>query len=143
LKQLKLLNLPIKLDTNGTSQTILQQVIDEKLVDYIAMDVKATKLKYARAAGAMVGIAGINRTIEMIKNSGIDYEFRTTIVPSLHEEADIREIAEWISPAKRWALQQFRPGIWQENSYPAAQLERFAEIARNVGKFGEVIVRHA
>ncbi|MFZ3055104.1 MAG: anaerobic ribonucleoside-triphosphate reductase activating protein [Minisyncoccales bacterium] len=100
----------IKLDTNGTNPDVIKRLIDEKLVDYIAMDIKAplNKEKYSLAIGIEADIEKIKKTVELIKNSGIDYEFRSTIVPSIHSKEDILQMAKDISPAKRYFLQGFR-----------------------------------
>ena len=109
LKRIKEAGFLAKIDTNGYLPEKLKELIDEKLVDYIAMDIKAplNEEKYSRAAGVKVDIERIKKSIELIKNSGIDYEFRTTIVPGLHEKEDIIEMAKAIGPAKRYFLQSF------------------------------------
>lgn len=117
LKRIKNLGFLTKLDTNGTNPQMLEKLIDEKLVDYIAMDIK-TKLKtqnsklktYEEVVGAKVNLEDIKKSIKIIMESGLDYEFRTTVVPGLHTEEDIIEIAKEIRGAKKYYLQQFRPG---------------------------------
>ena len=100
----------IKLDTNGTNPDVIKRLIDEKLVDYIAMDIKAplNKEKYSLAAGAKVDIEKIKESIKLIENSEIDYEFRSTVVPSIHSKEDIIQMAKDISPANKYFLQSFR-----------------------------------
>jgi len=109
LKRIKEAGFLAKVDTNGYLPEKLKELVDENLVDYIAMDIKAplSEEKYSRAAGVKVDIERIKKSIELIKNSGIDYEFRTTIVPGLHEKEDIIEMAKAIGPAKRYFLQSF------------------------------------
>jgi pyruvate formate lyase activating enzyme len=97
----------------------LQKLIKKNLVDYLAMDVKAPieitnyKLQitnfYEKVVGAKVNLDDIKKSIEIIMQSGLDYEFRTTVVPSLHTPEDILQIAQEIRGAKRYYLQQFRP----------------------------------
>ncbi len=110
LKRIKEKGFLIKIDTNGYLPEKLKELIEERLVDYIAMDIKAplSEEKYSQAAGTKVDVERIKKSIELIKNSGIDYEFRTTIVPGLHEKEDIIEMAKAIGPAKRYFLQSFR-----------------------------------
>jgi pyruvate formate lyase activating enzyme len=110
LKRIKEMGFLVKVDTNGYLPEKLKELIDEKLVDYIAMDIKAPldKEKYSRATGVDVDIERIKKSIELIKNSGIDYEFRTTVVPGLHRKQDIVEMAKAIGPAKKYFLQNFR-----------------------------------
>lgn len=100
----------VKLDTNGTNPEIIKRLIDEKLVDYIAMDVKAPliKEKYEEACGKGFDILKIKESISIIKDSGIEYEFRTTVVPGIHSEDDIVGIANEIAPANKYFLQRFR-----------------------------------
>ncbi|MFA5310284.1 MAG: anaerobic ribonucleoside-triphosphate reductase activating protein [Candidatus Paceibacterota bacterium] len=109
-KKIKSKGFVIKLDTNGTDPKIIKRLIDEKTVDYIAMDIKAplNKEKYSSAAGTNVDIEKIKESVELIKNSGIDYEFRTTVVPGIHSKEDIIQMAKDISPAKKYFLQGFR-----------------------------------
>jgi len=100
----------IKLDTNGTDPKTIKRLIDEKSVDYIAMDIKAplNKEKYSLATGVNVDIEKIKESVELIKNSGIDYEFRSTIVPGIHSKEDVIQMAKDISSAKKYFLQGFR-----------------------------------
>jgi pyruvate formate lyase activating enzyme len=107
-KKVKKLGYKIKIDTNGSFPEKLKELIDEKLVDYIAMDVKAPKKKYNKLTNVKTDIKRIEKTIEIIKNSKLGYEFRTTIVPSLLMKEDIVEIAKWLKGAKRFYLQQFK-----------------------------------
>jgi len=104
----------VKLDTNGSSPEMLEKLFKLKLVDYVAMDIKSPKENYTQAVG-FEGTTGnylvdkIERSIDILKNSGIDYEFRTTIVPGVHTQEDIVKIAHWIRPARKYFLQKFRP----------------------------------
>lgn len=102
ISKIKDLGFLVKLDTNGTNIDVLRKSID--LVDYIAMDVKAPKAKYKE----IVGIdCDVQESIDLIKNSNVDYEFRTTLVPGLVEKKEIMGIVKWISPAKRYIIQNF------------------------------------
>ncbi len=111
LQKIKQLGLLIKLDTNGTNPTILSKILDAKLVDYIAMDIKAplTTQDYNKITGVQVNLDNIKKSIELIKTKLSDYEFRTTIEPSLREQ-DILQIAKYLAPAKKYFLQEFRTG---------------------------------
>jgi len=127
IKKIKKLGYLVKLDTNGSNPKMLKDLIDEKLIDYVAMDIKAPigakmqnakcksqndkskcKNKYEKATGVKVDLEKIKKSIEIIKNSGIDYEFRMTVVPTIHTKEDIIQIAREVSPAKRYYLQNFR-----------------------------------
>ena len=110
LQNIKKLGLKIKLDTNGTSPKMLDKVINQNLIDYIAMDIKAPlNIKYEKLAGVSVDLFNIKKNIKIIMNSQIDYEFRTTVVPTLLNTNDIIEISKEIKSAKKFALQQFEP----------------------------------
>ncbi|TFF85215.1 anaerobic ribonucleoside-triphosphate reductase activating protein [Candidatus Heimdallarchaeota archaeon] len=103
-------DLKTKIDTNGSNPQVVQKLLDEKLIDYIAMDVKAIPEKYDKAVGVKAPLDKINETIEIIINSGLDHEFRTTVAPTIVDPVnDIPIIAEMIQGAKRYYIQQFRP----------------------------------
>ncbi len=109
IKKIKKLGFLVKLDTNGTNPTMLKQLIDKKLIDYAAMDIKAPKEKYELVCQKKVNIKNIEKSIQILKEGKIDYEFRTTIVPTLHEKEDILKILKWIRPSKKYYLQNFSP----------------------------------
>ncbi len=98
----------VKLDTNGTFPHQLKQLLDEKLVDYVSMDVKAPFEKYDQLAGTKVNIDKIKESINLIMESAADYEFKTTVIPGLLEKKDIITIASMLKGAKRYYLQQFK-----------------------------------
>ncbi|MBC8499807.1 MAG: anaerobic ribonucleoside-triphosphate reductase activating protein [Candidatus Atribacteria bacterium] len=103
----------IKLDTNGTNPKLLKKLLDLGLVDYIAMDIKSSLdfNNYSKAAGIKdkAVLEKVKDSIGLIINSKIDYEFRTTVVPLFHSEETIMEIAQYISGAKKYVLQNFSP----------------------------------
>lgn len=93
--------LKVKLDTNGTNPTILKELTEEKLLDYIAMDIKNVFDKYSAITGVEdAKIDNIKKSIKIIKDSLIDHEFRTTIVKGYHREEDIEEIIKYIGDSK-------------------------------------------
>lgn len=98
----------IKIDTNGTFPEKLKELLDKELVDYIAMDVKAPKNKYDMLAGTKVDIKKIQKSIDIIRNSGVDYEFKTTFVPGLLVKEDIGKIGMWLDGSEKFFLQQFK-----------------------------------
>ena len=106
--KIKKLGYLIKIDTNGCYPKKLQELLDKKLVDYLAMDVKAPKKKYDQLTCVKTDLAKIEKSIEIIKTNAPDYEFRTTFVPHLLKKDDIIEIARWLEGAKNYYLQQFR-----------------------------------
>ena len=108
IKKVKDMGYRVKLDTNGTFPERLKELLENKLVDYVAMDIKNSKEKYAETAGTEnISLSDIEKSINLLKSADIDYEFRTTVVRELHTEEDIRKIAEWLCGAKKYFLQNF------------------------------------
>lgn len=115
IKKIKQLGYLVKLDTNGSNPEMLKKLIDKKLIDYVAMDIKAPKDKYEKVVGKKININNIEKSIEILKEGKVDWEFRTTIVSSIHLKEDIVKIAKWIgdnpltSPGRgKYFLQNFR-----------------------------------
>lgn len=112
LRKIKSMGFLVKLDSNGTNPEMLKRVFDEKLVDFVAMDIKNAPEKYAETVGVeAVDMDKIRESVKLIMASGIPYEFRTTVVPGLHEEANFDTIATWIKGAPVYYLQPFRDEI--------------------------------
>lgn len=111
LRKIKSMGFLIKLDTNGTNPEMLKKLLDEKLIDYIAMDIKAPLERYEEVVRVKVDLEKIGKSVEIIKNSAVDYEFRTTVVPGLLNCGDVKKICELLRGSKRYCLQQFRPDI--------------------------------
>ena len=109
IKKIKNSGFLVKLDTNGSNPQMLKSLIDGKLIDYIAMDIKGPKEKYGEFTGRKADIKKIQKSIDILKEGKVAYEFRSTILPSLHTREDIIEMAKWIRGAKRYYLQNFRP----------------------------------
>ena len=108
IRRVRELGFAVKLDTNGYRPDVLRSLIDEGLLDYVAMDIKNSPEKY----GATVGlpefdISPILESIDILKGSGVPFEFRTTVIRELHTEEDIRAIGQWLSFAERFYLQSF------------------------------------
>lgn len=100
---------PVKLDTNGTNPDMLDSLLKDGLLDYVAMDIKSSLPSYSKVAGVDVDISKIKESISLLKSSGVGYEFRTTLVPGFHDEKEIREIAELVSGCSKYVLQGFSP----------------------------------
>jgi pyruvate formate lyase activating enzyme len=108
IRAIRALGYAVKLDTNGTSPDLLKALIDEGLVDYVAMDVKNAPEKYPLTVGlADYDITPIQRSIDLLLEGRVDYEFRTTVVAEYHTPEDIASIARWIEGAPRYFLQPF------------------------------------
>lgn len=106
IKKIKDLGLLVKLDTNGGNPKVLQELIDEELVDYVAMDIKNIFNKYNITSGKKINLDNIKKSIEILKASKIDYEFRTTIIKEMHSLDDIISICKLVGNAKYY-LQNF------------------------------------
>lgn len=111
IKKIKDMGFAVKLDSNGTRPDVLRKVIKEKLVDFIAMDIKSSPENYSKTVGLKADIARIKLSVKFIVSSGLPYEFRTTVVPGLHTEEDFRKIGKWLDGAKSYYLQEYRDGI--------------------------------
>ena len=128
------LGLLIKLDTNGSRPAELQSLIDGKLVDYIAMDVKNSKELYAKTCGVSQFPSEVEESIKIIMSSGLPYEFRTTVVKELHTPESIDALCRWIVGANRYYLQGFiDSGDTIEkgfSAYSAEEMTNLLEIAK-------------
>lgn len=107
MKDVKRMGYPVKLDTNGTNPSVLKKLINSKLLDYVAMDIKAPLEKYGYICGTRVEIDKIRESIDLLMQGDVDYEFRTTFVPQLGER-DILSIAQMIKGARQYVLQQYK-----------------------------------
>lgn len=114
LGKIKQLGFSIKLDSNGTNPDILKQIINANLVDYLAMDIKHSFDKYKLATGRKVDLEKIKESIDLIKNSGVDYEFRTTVVSGIHTFEDAVQTAKLVWQSKRYFIQEYRPAVTLE-----------------------------
>ncbi len=101
------LGLLIKLDTNGSFPKRLESLIRNKQVDYVAMDIKNSKEAYARTCGLSEFPKGVEESIDLIRSSGIPYEFRTTVVREFHTAQTLDALAQWIKGAEQYFLQAF------------------------------------
>jgi pyruvate formate lyase activating enzyme len=108
IKRIKNLRLLVKIDTNGTFPERLEELLQQGLVDYIAMDVKAPKKKYPHLIGTKTDITKIGASIDLLKTKAPAYEFKTTMIPNLLTKEDIIEIAHWLNGADTYFLQQFK-----------------------------------
>lgn len=148
MKRIKAAGFQIKLDSNGTRPECLRTALREGLVDYFAMDVKGPlDERYDRLAGVKTDLGKVKESISLIMESGVDYEFRTTVVPALVDAAGVEAIARHIAGARKYVLQQFMPDhCWDEKlrtvkPYERNKLEEMAALARPL--VGEVLIRGA
>lgn len=109
LRKAKALGFEIKLDTNGSRPEVLRALLQEALLDFIAMDIKAPLAIYDRLTGVHTPTKKVEESIELIAESGVAHEFRTTVVKSLLSPVDIQEIQAMVPSGSRHRLQEFRP----------------------------------
>ncbi len=109
IQKIKSMGYLVKLDTNGYRPAVLWNLLQEGLLNYVAMDVKASKDNYAAAAGIPgLDVSAIEESIAILMNCEIDYEFRTTVVRGIHTVEEFVSIGKWLSGCKAYFLQQFR-----------------------------------
>ena len=111
IKKVKAMGFLVKLDTNGTRPDVLKKLLDQKLLDFVAMDIKNQLKNYDKTTGAKSDKKRIKLSVDLIMNSRLPYEFRTTVVPGIHEEKDFLEIAKWLKGAETYYLQEYREKI--------------------------------
>ncbi|PID86449.1 anaerobic ribonucleoside-triphosphate reductase activating protein [Candidatus Gracilibacteria bacterium] len=109
-KKVKDIGYSIKLDTNGQNPKMIKQLLDNKVIDYIAMDIKNPVGEFAKIVGTNVNEKHYLESIELIKNSNINHEFRTTVIKGIHNNEKIEKIAKYIRGAKNYNLQNYKSG---------------------------------
>ncbi len=128
----------VKLDTNGTNPEMLERLIDDGLLDYVAMDIKSSREGYSKAVGLEnYNLEKIEKSIEILKKCKVDFEFRTTVVNGLHSKADIEEIGKWLSGEEKFFLQTFKDSgdLIDAEGYSAYSDEEMAELQKNLIKY--------
>lgn len=121
IRKVKKLGFLIKLDTNGSCPDVLNNLIEKKLIDYVAMDIKAPKEKYEIFSEDEYIVEKIDKSIELLKQDKVDYEFRTTLVSDILDEQDILSIIDWIKFAPRYYLQRFQKGKILDEKFKDAE----------------------
>lgn len=140
--KVKEMGFEVKLDTNGTNLKILKELIEERLLDYIAMDIKAPLSKYEKITGVRVNLENIRESINLIMASGVDYEFRTTVVKSQLSFEDFEEIGEQIKGAKKYYLQKFVPSKIYDKTLSDKTTysdEEFKNLCENLKKYADTV----
>lgn len=111
IRKIKSLGFLVKLDSNGNRPAVLKRLLDKNLLDYIAMDFKTSLPRYQGLSGQWAVEKNIAESIRLISTSGVDHEFRTTLVKEVHTPEVLHEMCRQIKGVKRLSLQTFRPGI--------------------------------
>jgi pyruvate formate lyase activating enzyme len=152
LIKIKQMGFSIKVDTNGFFPKSIKKLMDLKIVDFWAMDIKNSEEEYLNTVGLLMDsntegfISKIIESVDLIMNSGVDYEFRTTFVPGFHTEKSVQNLGNIIKGAKRFAIQNFRSGkvldtvLNDRNGFTEMQLNGFKNILN--GYVENIIVRN-
>lgn len=145
MKKIKDMGYLLKLDTNGYNPDVLSEILSTGLADYVAMDIKNSEEKYSLTAGADIDTAEILRSIELIKSTAPDYEFRTTVVSEFHNESDIEAICSLIGKDSRLYLQQFKDsGNLISQGLSGWETDRMKEVVSFLQKKGfKVLMRES
>ncbi len=109
LKKIKKIGFLIKLDTNGSNPDVLKELINLQLIDYIAMDIKSPYNKYKLLSGIEINTSNIKKSIQIIENSRISYEFRTTVIPNYLNADDLMDIVSYLKDKTKYKIQNFNP----------------------------------
>lgn len=145
ISQIKDLGYAVKLDTNGTRPEVLEKLIANRQLDYIAMDIKGTLAQYPEICEVLVDTEAIKKSIALIMNSGINYEFRTTVCQEFMTSQNLPEIGEMIRGAKKYCLQSFKnPGTIlstdkQYSTYSESEMKALGMIAEEYVE--QVVIR--
>ncbi len=107
MREVKDMGYALKLDTNGSFPSRLLKVIETGLIDYIAMDIKSSPEGYPLAVGTDVDMTAICQSVEIIRQSGVEHEFRTTAVKGIHTTEDFDKIGQWLAGSKHYYIQRF------------------------------------
>ena len=135
LFKIKELGYLVKIDTNGTNPSLLRELIEKKLVDYVAMDIKNSPEKYTLATGEVsIDMDAIEESKDLLLSGVVNYEFRTTVVKGIHTEESILSLAKWIASADKYYLQQFKnsgellspEGL---SEFSSEEMKKFKELA--------------
>lgn len=108
IEKITALGYPVKLDTNGTNPQMLRSLLKSGLLSYVAMDIKNAPERYRQTCGGAEVLEKVQESVEILKQSGIPYEFRTTVVKPLHTVESMKALGRWLSGAKQYFIQNFR-----------------------------------
>lgn len=140
IRTVKSMGFLVKLDSNGTHPAMLRELLAEGLIDFIAMDIKASMEQYQEVVARPISTEDIQESIALIKASGVDHEFRTTLVKSQVSREDLESIGKLVKGSPRYALQRFRPGrtlspqFVYEQTYSDAEMLQLQALMRRYVK---------
>ena len=142
IKKVKEFKLDIKLDTNGYNPAMLKEILDNNLVDYIAMDIKAIPDKYMKVINKKIDFNKILESIDLIKKSNIKYEFRTTIMKDVHDKKDIIKILKLIGDSKLY-LQNFQyTDVVKDKNIKSFSRDELLKLKEELKEYPNVMVRY-
>lgn len=135
INKIRALGYSVKLDTNGTNPDMLESLVRDGLVDYVAMDIKSSPERYAAVSGVPgLDVSPVERSVRFLLRGEVEYEFRTTVVRELHTAEDFDSIGRWIRGARAYFLQPFKDSgdIIEDgfSSYSKAEIEAILERVR-------------
>jgi pyruvate formate lyase activating enzyme len=145
IRQVRAMDLKIKLDTNGSFPNVLANFIQQKLIDYVAMDIKTSINRYHEATGVKANTEAVQKSITILSGSNIPHEFRTTCVPTLVTKGDIFSICRMLGKGEKLTLQNFRPDNTLNPAYASIKpytidaMNEFLEIATSEGLIAKII----
>lgn len=146
MREIKNLGFQIKLDTNGSNPVMLEKIIESGLVDYLAMDIKDALPYRSELVGVEVGEVTLRQSIGLIKKAGvekgIEYEFRSTILPGFHDLETVRKMGDSIAGAKKWVLQGFRGGKTLSDSFrdmPSFSTDELKEMSQYLTVYADKV----
>jgi len=134
IARMKSLGYKVKLDSNGTNPDMVEALIDANLIDYIAMDIKETPEKYEQIVQVSTDLEKIKRSVNLLMQNRVPYEFRMTMVPTIVKHEDIEQIGQWLTGAHKFYVQQFsnkiclKKALEQVGPFPIATLQEFKTI---------------
>lgn len=145
IKKVKKMGFLVKLDSNGSRPDVLKKILDAKLVDFVAMDIKNSLEKYSQTVGTKADADRIQLSIDLIRNSRLPHEFRTTVVPGIHTEKDFEKIGKWLQGEPKYYLQKYREDVILDQKLKKKTKGKkldLEKIKQNIAPyFGEVIIR--
>lgn len=143
IRNVKRLGFLVKLDTCGRHPQMVKDLVQEKLVDYVAMDVKTSPAHYRKLVGPGANVADLRKSIRFLMKDTVEYEFRSTLIKEVHPPAVLREMGEWVAGAKVWYLQRFRNGETLDPTfanYRAFTDKELKKIKQSLGKYVKRVV---
>ncbi|HPJ26374.1 MAG TPA: anaerobic ribonucleoside-triphosphate reductase activating protein [Synergistaceae bacterium] len=135
LRKVREMGFLIKLDTNGSFPERLEAILQENLVEYLAMDVKTSPENYDRLSGFPGSREKVAASLEILRKGKVSFECRTTLVPRFHSPEILEDLGQWVRGVPLWVLQRFRPGktldpsLEKERTFTRAEMEAFRKIA--------------